>query len=192
MGLIRLKQNLILGSQSPRRKELLSKLDLDYDIRIPDVEEVYPSEMPKKDIAEYIANLKLSHLLAGANPNDLIICSDTIVLVEGQILEKPKKKHEAQIMLQQLSGKTHEVLTSVALGTLDKRKSFTDTTSVTFNILSSKEIDYYIDNYNPFDKAGSYGVQDWIGMVAIKSISGSFYTVMGLPIHLVYQELKNW
>ncbi|MBU2020549.1 MAG: septum formation protein Maf [Bacteroidetes bacterium] len=192
MGLIELKHNLILGSQSPRRKELLSMLDLQYEIRIPDIDEVYPIETPKKDIAEFIANLKLSHLLNTALPEDLIVCSDTVVLINDEILEKPKNKQGAKHMLRQLSGKTHEVLTSVALGTKDRRISFTDTTFVSFNILTDSEIEYYIDNYSPYDKAGSYGVQDWIGMVAIKSITGSFYTVMGLPIHLVYQELKNW
>lgn len=192
MGIIDLPYKLVLGSQSPRRKELIEKLDLPFSIRIPDIDESFPKEMEKSDVAAYIANLKLTHLLKKAEVDELIICSDTVVLIQNEILEKPKNFNDAKQMLQKLSGNTHHVLTSVSMGTQTNQSTFTDCTEVTFNLLNEKEIEYYIENYKPYDKAGSYGVQDWIGMVAIKEIKGSFYTVMGLPIHLVYQKLQSW
>lgn len=183
---------LILGSQSPRRKELLAALDIPFEIRVSHVDEVYPADLPKKEVPEYLANLKLQHLLQSSNEGELFVCSDTIVLLGDKIYEKAANKEEAAQMLRELSNNTHTVITSVAMGTKRKQAIFSDETQVTFKTLTEAEIDYYLDHYKPFDKAGSYGVQEWIGMIAITKMEGSFYTVMGLPVHQVYQALKNW
>ncbi|MCT4561404.1 MAG: Maf family nucleotide pyrophosphatase [Crocinitomicaceae bacterium] len=183
---------LILGSQSPRRKELLAALDIPFEIRVSHVDEVYPADLPKKEVPEFLANLKLQHLLQSSNEGELFVCSDTIVLLGDKIYEKAANKEEAAQMLRELSNNTHTVITSVAMGTKRKQAIFSDETQVTFKTLMEAEIDYYLDHYKPFDKAGSYGVQEWIGMIAITKMEGSFYTVMGLPVHQVYQALKNW
>lgn len=183
---------LILGSQSPRRKELLAALDIPFEIRVSHVDEVYPADLPKKEVPEYLANLKLQHLLQSSNEGELFVCSDTIVLLGDKIYEKAANQEEAAQMLRELSNNTHTVITSVAMGTKRKQAIFSDETQVTFKTLTEAEIDYYLDHYKPFDKAGSYGVQEWIGMIAITKMEGSFYTVMGLPVHQVYQALKNW
>lgn len=183
---------LILGSQSPRRKELLSALDIPFEIRVSHVEEVYPPDLPREEVPEYLANIKLQHLLNDSIEGELFVCSDTIVLLNGKIFEKAATKQEAAQMLGELSNNTHTVITSVAMGTKRKQVIFSDETKVTFKTLTDEEIEYYLENYQPYDKAGSYGVQEWIGMVAITKMEGSFYTVMGLPVHQVYQALKNW
>jgi len=192
MDLSHLKYHIVLGSQSPRRKELLSALDVSFTIEVPNIEEIYPKDIELQEIPAFLAQLKLNHLLASAKDNTLYICSDTVVLLGNQVLEKPKDAKDARKMLRSLSGQNHTVITSVAMGSKTKTTVFSDRTEVSFMRLNEEDISYYIEQYKPFDKAGSYGVQDWIGMMAIEKISGSFYTVMGLPTHLVYQELKNW
>jgi len=183
---------IILGSQSPRRKELLAGLDVSFDIRIANIVEDFPADLAIPEIAEFIAKKKLDELFKTAKKNELIICSDTIVVLNEEILGKPIDRQEAKEMLRKLSGNTHVVITGVAMGDNTKQISFSDQTAVTFKILSETEIDYYLDNYKPYDKAGSYGVQEWIGMMGITKMEGSYFTVMGLPIHLVYSELNNW
>jgi septum formation protein len=192
MDLISGNLRLILGSQSPRRKELLKGLDVQFDIRVADIIEDFPEDLPIPLVAEYIAKKKLAALKENCQKNDLIICSDTIVVLENEILGKPLNRIEAEIMLKKLSGKVHNVISGVAMGDSTKEVVFSDQTTVTFKELSQDEIDYYLDHYQPYDKAGSYGVQEWIGMTGISKMEGSYFTVMGLPIHLVYQELKNW
>ncbi len=190
--MINLNHKIILVSQSPRRKELLAGLDLSFNIRIADIVEDFPTELPIPEIAEFIAKKKLDKLFKTAEKNELIICSDTIVVLNEEILGKPTDRKEAREMLRKLSGNTHVVITGVAMGDKRKQISFSDQTAVTFKILSETEIDYYLNNYKPYDKAGSYGVQEWIGMIGITKMEGSYFTVMGLPVHLVYSELNNW
>jgi septum formation protein len=192
MDIIDKKLKIILGSQSPRREELLRGLDVDFEIRVANIEEDFPSNLPIPEIAEYIANKKLAALKKSSHPNELIICSDTIVVLNNEILGKPSNRNEAEEMLNKLSGKEHTVISGVAMGDSNKHVAFSDETKVTFKPLSQNEIDYYLDNYEPYDKAGSYGVQEWIGMMGITKMEGSYFTVMGLPVHLVYGELKNW
>ncbi len=186
------KYKIILGSQSPRRKELLSGLDIPFEIRVPDVDESFSDSMPINEIAEFIALKKWNTLIQEAKQDELVICCDTIVVVGNEILGKPKDKQEGKEMLQKLSGKQHTVISGVVMGTLTDRISFSDKTNVYFSEINEDELEYYLENYRPYDKAGSYGVQEWIGMMAIKKMEGSFYNVMGLPVHKVYTALKNW
>ena len=186
------KYKIILGSQSPRRKELLSGLDIPFEIRVPDVDESFSDAMPTNEIAEFIALQKWNILMKEAKKDELVICCDTIVVLGNEILGKPKDKQEGKEMLRKLSGKRHTVISGVVMGTLSEKISFSDETQVYFTALGEDELDYYLENYRPFDKAGSYGVQEWIGMIAIEKMEGSFYNVMGLPIHKVYTALKNW
>lgn len=183
---------IILGSQSPRRKELLAGLDIQFDIQVADIDEYFSESMETSDVAEFIAKNKLKAIQSLTNEGELIICSDTIVVLDGNILGKPKNKAEATKMLATLSGRTHLVISAVAMADDNKQVSFSDKTEVTFKDLSSEEIDYYLSNYEPYDKAGSYGVQEWIGMMGITNMNGSYFTVMGLPVHRVYETLKSW
>jgi len=184
---------IILASNSPRRKELLSGIDLQYEIRtLPDIDESYPEALPQEEVAAYLARKKASAYISELNENELLITADTIVLLDGMILGKPVDKDEAKEMLLTLSGETHRVITGVCFTTEHKQISFSDTAFVTFGTLTSKEIDYYISNYSPMDKAGAYGVQEWIGYVAVERIEGSYFNVMGLPIFKVYHELKRF
>ncbi|MEJ6492610.1 MAG: Maf family protein [Flavobacteriales bacterium] len=183
---------IILGSQSPRRKKLLAGLDIPFEVRVADIDESFPSNMPIPKIAEYVATQKWKALISNSKDDELIICSDTVVVLDKTILEKPKDKKDGKQMLQKLSGQKHTVITGVALGTRNEFHSFSDSTHVYFANLSAEEIDYYLDNYEPYDKAGSYGVQEWIGMMAIEKLEGSYYNVMGLPVQKLYQVLKNW
>ncbi len=183
---------IILGSQSPRRKELLSGLDIDFEVRVADIDESYPSSLEIDKVAEYIAMNKLKALSPSSNKNELIICSDTIVVLNEEILGKPVDKTDAQQMLEKLSGQTHTVITAVAISDGNQEKVFSDSTKVTFKTLSNSEIEYYLENYTPYDKAGSYGVQEWIGMMAIIKMEGSYFNVMGLPVHKVYETLVAW
>lgn len=180
---------LLLASNSPRRKELLTSLGYEFDIIKIEIDESYPETIETEKIAEYISSKKAkSH---SVNPNEIIITADTIVALENQILQKPKNEIEAFEMLKQLSNKTHQVYTAFTIKTDKEQTSKTSKTDVTFSELSDDEINYYIKQYKPFDKAGSYGIQEWIGMAKIKSINGSFYSVMGLPVDLLYEELKK-
>lgn len=183
-------KNIILGSGSPRRKELLAGLGWDFEIRKADIDEVYPGNLEPSEVAEFLANLKSDAFQL--KENDLLITSDTVVVLNNQVIEKPQNRSEAIEMLQRLSGNTHRVYSAVCMRTLEKRMSFTDSTEVVFNDLSREEIEFYVDKYEPYDKAGAYGIQEWIGYVAVKYIRGSFYTVMGLPIGRVYAAIENF
>lgn len=183
---------VILASQSPRRADLLRALDIDFEIAIPiHLEEKYPLDIDKKEGPLYLAKMKLDAYKSLYRANDIIIAADTIVLLNDKVLGKPKDKAEALQFLSLLSNNTHRVITGVVIAKGDEIISFTDESIVQFNELSTADINYYIDNYNPFDKAGSYGVQDWIGMRAIRSINGSYYNVMGLPIDKVAHHLDK-
>ena len=187
-----LSKPLILASNSPRRKEILANAGYNFSVKVIPTDESFSSEMNPEDVPSYLAKQKA--LCFQENINDeIILCADTVVIIDDtQLLNKPQNKSEAIEMLQLLSGKVHKVITGVCLLTKDSIESFSDTTYVHFKELSDWEIDYYIEKCKPFDKAGSYGVQDFIGMIGIPKIEGSFYTVMGLPIHLVYQQLEKY
>lgn len=184
--------DLILASQSPRRKELLSGLDIPFKVQVIDVDESYPTDICGHDIPIYLAKKKAAAYSETMNENTLLITADTIVWHEGKVFNKPKNREQAFEMLQELSGNTHEVITGVCITSRSKQKSFYDITEVKFASLSENEINFYLDFYKPYDKAGAYGVQEWIGYIAVNHIVGSYFNVMGLPIHKVYEELKNW
>lgn len=181
--------NLLLASNSPRRKELLTQLGYQFDIVMIDVDESYPSDLKPDEIAEYVSAKKAKAF--DVNENELLLTSDTIVALDQKILLKPKDENEAFEMIKSLSGKVHQVYTAFTIKTVDSEISKTSKTDVEFSEISDEEINFYIKNYKPFDKAGSYGIQEWLGMTKIKNISGSFYSVMGLPVDLVYEELKK-
>ena len=188
-----MKYNIILASNSPRRKELLSGIDIPYEISIlPNIDESYPDTLPHEEVAEFIARKKALAYLPDIKDDTLLITADTIVLLHNQILEKPIDKADAKRMLRLLAGgNTHRVITGVCLTTKEKQKSFSDVSLVTFGDLTDGEIEYYVEKYIPLDKAGAYGVQEWIGYVAVERIEGSYFNVMGLPICRVYHELVN-
>lgn len=186
-------RRLILASGSPRRRELLGELGLEFTIgQIKDYDETYPASLKYDEIPAYIAEQKSVHYKGELEPNDVLITSDTIVAIDGDILGKPKDKSEAIKMLRELSGRTHHVVTGVCLRSTDKTLTFSDTCQVTFDILSDEDIEYYVDNFKPFDKAGAYGIQEWIGLSNIKSITGSVYTVIGLPVQQLYKALLTF
>ena len=185
-------KNLILASGSPRRQELLKSLGVPFEIRIKEIDEVYPKHLKKSEISDYLAQLKSNAFVEELNPKDLLITSDTIVWYHNMALGKPKSKDDAFQMLQKLSGKTHEVITSVCIKSLQKEDIFNCITKVTIKELSSEEIQFYIDNYNPMDKAGAYGIQDWIGQIGVTKIEGSYFNVMGFPIHKIYSQLLKF
>ncbi len=184
-------RKITLGSASPRRRELLTGLHVDFEIRLKEIDEVYPDFIAVEKVPSYLADLKANAMLEDAHSDELIITSDTVVILDNQILGKPENRNMAINMLQQLSGKTHRVITAVSFSTLEQQETITDTTLVTFKTLTEEEIEFYVDQYKPFDKAGSYGVQEWIGYVAVEKMEGSYTTVMGLPTHLVYDYLKR-
>lgn len=182
--------HIILASNSPRRKELLSGIDIPYEIHtLPDIDESYPETLPHEEVAEFLARKKASAYFADLKDDTLLITADTIVILGDKILGKPADDADAKEMLRALSGKTHRVVTGVCLTTKEKQKSFSAVSRVTFGTLSDQEIDYYVEKYHPMDKAGAYGVQEWIGYVAVEHIEGSYFNIMGLPIYRVYQEL---
>lgn len=181
--------NLLLASNSPRRKELLTQLGYQFDIVKIDVDESYPSDLKPHEIAEYVSAKKAKAF--DVNENEILLTSDTIVALDQKILLKPKEENEAFEMIKSLSGKVHQVYTAFTLKTVDSEISKTSKTDVEFSEISDEEIKFYIKTYKPFDKAGSYGIQEWLGMTKIKNIFGSFYSVMGLPVDLVYEELKK-
>ena len=184
---------IILASNSPRRKELLSGLDIKYETRIiPDVDESYPNSLSLEMVAAYLAEKKASAYQKELKDNELLITADTVVLLEDMILGKPANEHESISMLKTLSGKTHKVITAVCLTSTKKQISFSDTSFVTFGKLSDAEIEYYVSKYKPFDKAGAYGVQEWIGYIAVERIEGSYYNVMGLPVFKLYKKIKEF
>ena len=181
--------NLLLASNSPRRKELLTQLGYQFDIVKINVDESYPSDLKPDEIAEYVSAKKAKAF--DVNENEILLTSDTIVALDQKILLKPKDENEAFEMIKSLSGKVHQVYTAFTLKTVDSEISKTSKTDVEFSEISDEEINFYIKNYKPFDKAGSNGIQEWLGMTKIKNIFGSFYSVMGLPVDLVYEELKK-
>jgi len=183
---------IILGSQSPRRQELLQGLNIPFEVKSIDVEETYPSQLVGVDIPMYLAEKKANAFTDSMSANTLLITADTIVWHEGHVFGKPRDKADATRMLKALSGKTHQVITGVCISTLDKRKTFHVISEVRFARLSSEEIEYYLQNFSPYDKAGSYGVQEWIGYIGVEYIEGSYFNVMGLPVQRLYSELKRW
>ena len=185
-------KNLILASGSPRRQELLKSLGVPFEIRLKEINENYPKQLNNSAISDYLAKHKSNAFSKEINPNDLLITSDTIVWHQNTALGKPKSKVEAFKMLQKLSGKTHEVITSVCFRSTTNEDLFNSSTKVTFKILSALEIEYYIDNYNPMDKAGAYGIQDWIGQIGITKIEGSYFNVMGFPLDKIYTQLLKF
>jgi len=193
ISLIDNKYNIILASQSPRRKQLLSDLGIDFQVRLKKgIDEQFPESMPVADVAQYLSKKKFDAYLGEIQPKELIITADTVVIQNGCIIGKPKDKAHAKEMLRSLSANTHVVNTGVTLGTAKENKSFNSITNVTFTKLTDAEIDYYIEHFKPFDKAGSYGIQEWIGYVGIESIEGSFYNVMGLPVQQLYRQLLKF
>jgi len=183
---------ILLASQSPRRQDLLSSLGVDFEIVKIQVDENYPPTLSPKEVPAFLSELKAKSYKNFLNPDELLITADTVVAAEHKILGKPKNEKQALEMLHLLSGKTHEVITAFSISTLKKTITQTDITKVTFEEINPQEMLYYIQNFRPYDKAGAYGIQEWIGMAKIKSISGSFYTVMGLPTHLVFNSLKDF
>lgn len=182
----------ILGSQSPRRKELLAGIGVEFEVRIKDTEEVYPDSLPASEVPEFLAKLKADALLPDLADNEAVICADTVVILEGEILGKPVNFEDAQKMLARLSGKKHTVITGVFIGSKTKSTSFSERTDVEFEHLTEEEINFYINQYKPFDKAGSYGVQEWIGYVAVKRMEGTYTNVMGLPTNRLYREIREF
>ena len=181
-------KNIILASGSARRQQYFKELDLDFTIQLKEVEEVYPNHLKAEEITNFLSELKAAafeHL----NENDILITSDTIVWHEGKALGKPKDYEDAFQMLKSLSGKTHEVITSVSFKTNVKTETIFEITKVTFKEISDEAITYYLENYKPFDKAGSYGIQEWIGLIAISKIEGSYANVVGMPVDKVYDKL---
>ena len=185
--------HLILASQSPRRHYLLKELGLHFEIRTTNIPERYPDNLTPGQIAVFLAELKAESLdTQRLDPKAIIISADTIVCIENEILGKPGNYEEAVSMLLKLSGKKHEVITAVCLKSKNKRKTFSVTSSVYFKELSMEEIDYYIENFQPFDKAGGYGIQEWIGYIGISKIEGSYFNIMGLPVKEFYEELLGF
>lgn len=184
--------HIILASQSPRRSELLSGLNIPFDVQVIDIDEKYPSQLVGVDIPMYLAEKKADAFLNRMADNTLLITADTIVWHEGKVYGKPTDKADATRMLRTLSGKTHQVITGVCISSLKRRKTFHVISEVRFARLTSDEIEYYLTNFQPYDKAGAYGVQEWIGYIGVEHIEGSYFNVMGLPIQRLYAELKRW
>lgn len=180
--------NIILASGSPRRQQFFKDLDIDFSIQLKEVEEIYPEELKGTEITDFLAELK-SKAFTNLADKDVLITSDTIVWLEGKALGKPKDAKDAFAMLSALSGKKHDVITSICIRNKSFKKVIHDITTVTFKELSAEEINYYINNYKPFDKAGAYGIQEWIGFIGIDKIEGSYFNVVGLPVHKLYKEL---
>ncbi len=184
---------VILASGSPRRKDLLAEMGIHFDVQTKPGDETFPESLPTHEVAGYLSLQKaLNFANKGLTENQLIITADTIVVVDGTILGKPVNESQACEMLTQLSGKIHEVITGVTLMTAHKSHTFSVATEVVFKKLSVEEIDYYVHHFQPFDKAGAYGIQEWIGHVAIERIDGSYFNVMGLPTHRLYEELIHF
>ena len=184
--------HIVLASQSPRREELLRGLNLPFEVEVIDVDESYPRELVGVDIPMYLSEKKANAYQKKMDDNTMLITADTIVWLEGRVFNKPKDKEDATDMLKTLSGKTHQVITGVCISTKSKRRTFHVISEVRFARLTSQEIEFYLDNYKPYDKAGAYGVQEWIGYIGVEYIEGSYFNVMGLPIQRLYTELKRW
>ena len=184
---------VVLASNSPRRKELLAGIDVDFEVRvIQDIDESYPADIPTKDIAEYISRKKAAVYQTRMADDELIITADTIVVLDSEVMGKPHDEADASRMLHELSGRTHQVITGVTLTTTTRQQSFSVETDVTFKTLSDEEINYYVQHYKPFDKAGAYGIQEWIGHIGVTGLQGSYFNVMGLPVQRIYEALRQF
>jgi len=184
--------NYILASKSPRRQELLHSLGIEFVVITNEVEENYPDILTKEEIPVFLAELKAKHFKNQLKENDLLITADTIVWLNGEVIGKPENKNEAVKTLQKLSAQEHQVISGVCLTSIHKQKSFFSISNVRFKELSLSEIEYYVSEFNPIDKAGAYGIQEWIGYIGITHIEGSFYNVMGLPVQQLYSEIQNF
>ncbi|SKB44370.1 Maf family nucleotide pyrophosphatase [Dyadobacter psychrophilus] len=189
--MISLQKPLILASNSPRRKQLLADAGFDFTVEVLPTDETFPATLPAEQVADYISKEKAEQF-RGIRPEAIVLTADTIVVANHEILGKPKDFKEAFTMLKMLSGQMHTVITSVSLLSGDKIQTVSDVAKVTLSALEEWEITHYIERYQPFDKAGSYGIQEWIGMIGVEKIEGSFYTIMGLPVHIVYKLLKPY
>lgn len=187
------KYNVVLASKSPRRQELLKGLGVDFTVMTKDVDESYPSKLPPIDVAPYLSWKKAKAFEDQELPDDfMVITADTVVIAGDEILGKPKDRDDALRMLSLLSGKTHRVVTGVTIHTKETSKTFSVVSKVIFDLLDCQEIEYYVDNYRPFDKAGAYGIQEWIGYIGVSGVEGSYFNVMGLPTHKLYKVLKKF
>lgn len=185
------KYHIILASNSPRRKELLAGIDADFEVRIiQGIDESYPDSLPTRDIAEYISRKKAAAYRQTMAADELVITADTVVILGREVMGKPHDEADACRMLRELSGRTHQVITGVTLTTQKQQQSFSVETDVTFKELSDEEISYYVTKYHPMDKAGAYGIQEWIGHIGVTGLSGSYFNVMGLPVQRIYEALK--
>lgn len=184
---------ILLASNSPRRKELLKGLDIDFEVKVlPDIDESYPNSLPAEHVAEFVAQKKADSYINSLKADELLITADTVVILDGVIFGKPNNEEEAKEMLHALSGKTHRVVSGVSLASIDKQTSFSVSSDVEFSELTNEEIAYYINRYAPYDKAGSYGIQEWIGYIGVKHLRGSYFNIMGLPIQRLYSEMKSF
>lgn len=188
-----LSHKIILASNSPRRKELLAGLDVQFEVRVlKGIDESYPATLPTAEIAEYIAQKKAAAYRETIAADELVITADTIVVLGDEVLGKPKDAADAHRMLRELSGQTHQVITGVVLTTKERQEHFSVVSNVTFKELTDDEIDYYVETYKPMDKAGAYGIQEWIGYVGVTRLEGSYFNVMGLPVQRIYEALKRF
>ena len=185
------KYRIVLASRSLRRQQLLRDLGIEFEIVVKDFDESFPVELKGEEIARYVAESKAGAFAGKIKENELVITADTIVWCNGKIIGKPDDAGEAASMLREISGMTHEVITGVAIMTYNKKVIFTESTKVTFKVMTDREISYYVEKYAPYDKAGAYGIQEWIGMAACSRIEGSYFNVVGLPVHRLYEELKH-
>lgn len=187
------KYKIVLGSNSPRRKELLAGLDLDFEVNvIPDIDESYPAGLNPEETVLFIARKKADAYITSLADDTLLITADTVVWTSNELLGKPDDSIQAEAMLRAISGKVHEVITGVCITTKEKQVAFSVKSAVTFALLDNDEISYYVDKYCPFDKAGAYGIQEWIGYIGVEAINGSYYNIMGLPVQRLYRELKRF
>lgn len=186
-------KKIILASNSPRRRELLAGLDISFEVKvIPGIDESYPEDLPAVEVPQYISKAKADAYLGMIDNDMMVITADTVVVLDDEILGKPVDDDDARRILHKLSGKTHQVITGVCLTSLDKQRVFAVTTGVTFKQFTEQEIDYYVSHYHPLDKAGAYGIQEWIGHIGVTALNGSYFNVMGLPVQRIYMEMQDF
>ena len=186
-------KKIILASNSPRRRELLAGLDISFEVKvIPGIDESYPEDLPAVEVPQYISKAKADAYLGMIDDDTMVITADTVVVLDDEILGKPVDDDDARRILHKLSGKTHQVITGVCLTSLDKQHVFAVTTGVTFKQFTEQEIDYYVSHYHPLDKAGAYGIQEWIGHIGVTALNGSYFNVMGLPVQRIYMEMQDF
>lgn len=186
-------KKIILASNSPRRRELLAGLDISFEVKvIPGIDESYPEDLPAVEVPQYISKAKADAYLGMIDDDTMVITADTVVVLDDEILGKPVDDDDARRILHKLSGKTHQVITGVCLTSLDRQRVFAVTTGVTFKQFTEQEIDYYVSHYHPLDKAGAYGIQEWIGHIGVTALNGSYFNVMGLPVQRIYMEMQDF